>query len=422
LRRTTDVDDNPILSEHLLLQDLKLAAGKTSLTGSIFGEYYTNKFATLVNYNFKDFNPVKQTVEREIPYLASHIVILENNTPDKSVVVQYKRLHSANANHKVYYAKFNAALKQYEYTDISDSLQYSILLAPPANNSFDHNKANNDNSCFLLLVNKENPSWYQSGKWQAKFELNAVPVPDLTAFDYFAVYDERNPSSKAVQMSDPRFPGCYIKINNAAPYNNDPYSSGATYFDNFTATQSLKNDSVIVANFSRFEDKPHKIVNDSEVKSGLLREITDTLTCMERATATVEYNFITGEMTITGTTKQEQRIVRVFGDWVDLRDYTLVSVAEPAKQYSPWDSDTWTVKLKNIALTDITGNSIFEYKTTGSSATQSVIESIAYERTFHGSQVYTGNIPDEMVDTTYHFVDIDYSIGNVILNFWFFKR
>ena len=69
----------------------------------------TGTFAKRLVYNFAkdDNNPQEDKIDISVPYLASKVLLLYNQTPDRAVVVNYKRLHAADKDNKIYYGKYD---------------------------------------------------------------------------------------------------------------------------------------------------------------------------------------------------------------------------------------------------------------------------------------------------------------------------
>ena len=145
-------------------------------------------FATSVNYNFKANELNSNNYKIKIPYLASKMLILTNQTKNKSSIVRYTKLHTTDKDNKVYYCKFNCISQRMEYVDITDSTKYSILLEANTEKAFKEYK----NISFLLFVNKTCPlldmqsdNGSSVNDFNASFELKATPVLCFSSLGYF---------------------------------------------------------------------------------------------------------------------------------------------------------------------------------------------------------------------------------------------
>lgn len=150
------------------------------ISNADFSGTKSGTFAQSLLYKFqKDKNQQqKDMIDMSVPYLAAKMVLLINQTTDKNVLVNYKRKHDKNDEYKIYHGRYDLKDKKVVYVDISDSLEYNVLLDPFTDK--DVNK--HQNIQFLLLVNKKCPSVVGLfTTFNASFELTATPVYDITS-------------------------------------------------------------------------------------------------------------------------------------------------------------------------------------------------------------------------------------------------
>jgi len=86
----------------------------------------------------------------EVPYLASKVLLLYNQTPDRATIVHYKRIHTVDKENKVYYGKFDFKTKQTIFVDITDSTTYNMFVEARSDKSVKESQ----NIGFILMVNK----------------------------------------------------------------------------------------------------------------------------------------------------------------------------------------------------------------------------------------------------------------------------
>ena len=153
----------------------------------------TGVFTHPLSYSFKEGEEMVQKDEMgiSVPYMAAKIVLLENTTPDKMVLVNYKRKHSHDSDHRVYHGCYDFQTQEMTFTDISDSAEYNLLLEAG-------NKENTltrfRNFSFLLLINKSYSGVSALMKdFNASFELTAMPVLDIERMGMLTIYNGSSP-------------------------------------------------------------------------------------------------------------------------------------------------------------------------------------------------------------------------------------
>lgn len=143
------------------------------------------------HFNSEDESIQKDEIDIAIPYMASKIVLLENTNPEKLVIVNYKRKHNFDYNHKVYHATYDFTEKEMTWLDISDSAEYNFLMD---NRSKKNQLTEFKNYSFLLLINKEyiGTSSLMSD-FNASFELTAMPAINMESVGLLDIYNGNSP-------------------------------------------------------------------------------------------------------------------------------------------------------------------------------------------------------------------------------------
>jgi len=278
----------------------------------------SDNFCTYIKYKFAetDNTPVKQTVNLNLPYLSSKVVVIDNlSTAKNRVVLNYKRLHAPAAGHKVYFAQFDASSKQFNYTDITDSLSYSVLL----NSWWDNYDVKNREQEFILLVNKDNPSW-GSSNFNASFELTATPLMDI-----------ENIVSVGLEGTSFSMPG------------GEELAATAAVFTNFEKTVSTTTQLQGASTLLIHADYSYQYTT-GHVTEGMINRRTI------QHTQQFEYNFVTGEFKIAQTRTQSD-----LWDFYDFRKDSYghyQPVFPPHTEVRPVETNQWTVHLKGITKFD----------------------------------------------------------------------
>ena len=149
-------------------------------------------FTLPITYEFKegDDMAIKDIIDVKVPYLASKIVLLENNA-DTLVLVNYKRKHSFDYDHLVYHVTYDYKKQEMIFQNISDSTEYNFLLEP---RDKENALTNFNNYSFLLLINKEYIGASSLIKdFEASFELTAMPVLNIERISMLGIYNGESP-------------------------------------------------------------------------------------------------------------------------------------------------------------------------------------------------------------------------------------
>jgi len=367
-------------------------------------------FASRLIYNFAEEETMPQTDKMEIPvpYLASKVLLLYNQASDRGVVVNYKRLHDEDSDHKVYYARYDFTTKQTTFVDISDSTKYNFFIQARTEKSVEETQ----NICFLLLVNKDYPA---SGKdaddFNASFELTAMPVLDIqnlsggyiagmNGADLFVSTYTRGPygfTLPAVQIGPYSVSGANVIYHNIYYYSSD---------------RSELTDSTYVVNV-HFSDEERLEYPDNP------NDAFKTLPSIQQQEVTqrIIYNFVRGEIKI----HCNAHTINKFEDTINENDGNDQNDKKLIITSSHWYDDV-TLWVKNLySMTTSIGTNNVVFKTRNSTETQAAIENIYHSHQEIGYKPitdergeYTGESePDS--DNTYYYVSTDYSSGDVIL-------
>jgi Leucine-rich repeat (LRR) protein len=240
-------------------------------------------FARRASYNFapNDNSSEIENVKFSIPYLASKIMVLSNQTPDRAVVVKYKPNHEAHPEQAVYYGRYDFEKEIMVFHDISDSTSYSILLDARTEEA----GKNFQNMAFLLFVNKRCPAIISAfNDFNADFELTAFPVVNIDDLVYANVTDKRIHNYDDGQQYSFIISGRmdWWKVVHL------PYEVGVPHY---SRTKSMINDSTFVVDveFSEFSN----INNGSMLPASVFTYDKKQ---------TIKYNVYNGTLEITQTT------------------------------------------------------------------------------------------------------------------------
>ncbi len=149
----------------------------TYLLGNIKSQN-KGSYVDKLNWNILDeeYPEEAETIEFNVPYLASKILFLNNNNNKNPLIIEYKRINEVNEYGRVYYGYYNYEDKKVMFEEITDSLNYSILLEAKDH----HNSERYNNTSFLLFVNKKCPSIINfDNNFNAKFTIKAMPIINI---------------------------------------------------------------------------------------------------------------------------------------------------------------------------------------------------------------------------------------------------
>lgn len=345
-------------------------------------------FAQKIAYKFsKTKIKQKDNVKINVPYLASKMLILYNATKDSSVVVNYKRLHEYDDNHKVYYGKYDFTTKKMILTDISDKEKFNILIEERTDKTLKEIR----NICFILFINKENPSRLSfNSDFDASFELNAFPVMDV----------ENVQSALLSYGKTNSIPG----ICNYSNGQKMPFSMG--HIGNKTM-QGQVYQNITTYNFDRVLTDDSTFLINVEFADEVRLELGDfTLPMILKSNVTmrIEYNFIRGTIKITSN--------------ANTKDYVETTYEEIPRIVLTEQQTTNTVLwLKNLNTMDIfsSGKDV-TFSTRNSQETQDAIELISKSVSGTSYSLTYGNQPPKPPEYYgYNYVSTDYSMGDILV-------
>lgn len=343
-------------------------------------------FAKRMVYNFAktENTPQKDNVDMKVPYLASKVLLLYNQTPDRGVVVSYKRLHTIDKDNKVYYGKYDYKTKKTIFTDITDSTTYNIFIEARSDKSVKETQ----NIGFLLLVNKKCPSIVGFGSdFSASFELTATPVYDI---EYLY--------STWIAGAD----GNSLYVHTNSKGNKDAFLISGVYLN--------PTDANVVSHQVNYYSSNRTMINDSvytvdiQFSDETRREYTDIIGAMPGIQITdkqirIEYNFVASTMKISGTSK----ITNKYETNYEEKPRILLG--------SIWynDSKLYLKDINTMTVSSSGDNTLL--RTLNSSETQNVVTKISNSR----REVDYNDKGEVTSDETIHYVSTDYSGGDVVL-------
>jgi len=351
------------------------------------------KFSDKIVYRFDKNNqtPQKDEMTFDIPYLATKILMLYNNTPDRAVVVNYKRSHKPDENYKVYYGRYDDTQQQTVYVDISDSTNYNIFIEAHSEKATKEKK----NLCFLLFINKTNPSTFSwNTDFEASFELTATPVFDIQNLIGGWVAGNDGDNLFVHTFSQNAKYGFVISGVHKAPIRSTIVSHTVNYY---SSHRSEINDSSYVVNV-HFSDETR-----DEYPPDPLGTCLPTIQISEK-TQRIVYNFVRGSIKI----HSNEKYINQFEE----KDENDKPVIYKGSEFYI-DATLW---VKNLySMTILTGGDNVVFKTRNSAETQSAIEKMSY--TFRDVDFDLKG--DPKADKTYEYQSTDYSSGDIILQLIF---
>ncbi|MDK2841872.1 MAG: hypothetical protein PWQ17_1377 [Anaerophaga sp.] len=314
-------------------------------------------FARQHIYSFEenDNTPQEQTVNINIPYLAAKVMMLSNNTVHSPVIVNYTRNHEPDENIKVYYGRYDFDEQKMIFKDISDSTKYALLLSEKSEKAVREYQ----NTAMLLFVNKNCPAMLSTDRsFNAGFDLQAMPVLNINDLAY------ANVTTNAIHSYSNGETGYFIVPGRM----NLSYLGGSQFFDfpdSYSRKKTTLNDSTYRVEVS-FRDSlvlDNGPLNPPSIDAKNIHQ-------------TIDYNFLSGEMTITQQTHEVSR----YGEYTnpvtqDFKGGYIHSITD----------ETHTMKLKNVFAFNpsdydpLTGKTMV-FTTSSSEETQNTI--VQLNRTF----------------------------------------
>lgn len=323
----------------------------------------------------------KDTLESEIPYLASKVFLLTNSTVGQQVFVNYKRQYKQDDDFKVYYCKYNLISTQFDFTDISDSTEFKFLMGDLNNQSM----ANNQNRCFLLLINKKNPSTLTlDSDFKASIELTAIPV--LNIKQIMAV----NASQKSIHTySDGKKTSFEIAGRSAMP-NLKEVDYKELYFDS-NVTDSNDSSYTVVVNYG-YQMEQKLILNAPRNNN-----IFDT-------EQTIEYDFKNGIVHVNQ--KITQTLVGY--EWLKLPENTMQPGNGPDVILTEDKSISFKLTSHLDNFSDPVNGNLLWVKTKNTDETRNAISNISHTI----NEISKDDNGNKIVKTTYY-VSSDYAGENI---------
>jgi Leucine-rich repeat (LRR) protein len=329
-------------------------------------------FADRYKYYFNE-NEIEQGLVKEeniqlsIPYLASKMIVLENNTPHEKVVVTYTPDHENKDYQKVYYGVFDMEKRAMNLTDITDSVSYSAVLTPFQSISNDKKSLANHSS-FLLFINSQSPnSSSQPADFEPSFKLSATPVMNIHSVGMLNIYDgsdihQHNFSNESSIIN--------FGVMNTHNY---PENYPAEVTD-YSISQTCISPNVmrIITRYKYIHDQG-QILGTTSVKDEILY------------TQTIDYDIINSNIKATEQKDAKRWIYPLYEFNEDLKDYELIEAGYIMSE----TTTTSTYRLKGLeyyvqpdnsteteAFKKVYGDDIKLYLTSTTSETKSVVDSI----------------------------------------------
>jgi hypothetical protein len=342
-----------------------------------------------VVYNFaaNKNEPQKDNIGLKVPYLASKVVLLYNQTADRASMVNYKRLHTINREYKVYYGKYDIKTKTNVYVDITDSTTYNIFVEARSEKSVKENQ----NICFLLLVNKKNPSGTAAANFDASFELTATPVLDIE-YLYTAWIAGADGNSLYVHTNSKGNKDAFM-VSGVHLTRNDA-SIVSHVVNNYTSNRTILNDSSYLVNIN-FAD---------ETRSEFPTESSFPSIQISNKQMTIEYNYIASTLKLWSKTTFTNK-------------YEKTNEEKPRILLGSIWYDETRLNLKNVNSMIISSASEYTVLSTKNSAeTQAAVTKMTNS---HREVRYDSTTQLPVTDETTTYVSTDYSGGDVILKMLF---
>jgi hypothetical protein len=315
------------------------------------------------------------------------VVLLYNQTADRASMVNYKRLHTINREYKVYYGKYDIKTKTNVYVDITDSTTYNIFVEARSEKSVKENQ----NICFLLLVNKKNPSGTAAANFDASFELTATPVLDIE-YLYTAWIAGADGNSLYVHTNSKGNKDAFM-VSGVHLTRNDA-SIVSHVVNNYTSNRTILNDSSYLVNIN-FAD---------ETRSEFPTESSFPSIQISNKQMTIEYNYIASTLKLWSKTTFTNK-------------YEKTNEEKPRILLGSIWYDETRLNLKNVNSMIISSASEYTVLSTKNSAeTQAAVTKMTNS---HREVRYDSTTQLPVTDETTTYVSTDYSGGDVILKMLF---
>ena len=348
-------------------------------------------FATHASWLFTsgDDVPREEVLQFTVPHLASRVVLLHNQTADRSLVVNYERRDEKNPEEMVYYGWWDHEAKRMVFEDLSDSTNYAVILdarTEEAEKNFQH-------MALLLFVNQKCPDVVAlSANFSADIKLTATPVINIDALLY------ANVSDQAIHHYDDGSKGAFIVTGRMDIWRNLTLSY-AWELNDYNRTKRMLNDSTVVIETS-FNER-------IDITNG--KALPNTINEWKKRQS-IFYNLITGRMEIMQSTETTS-------SWGAYYDYE--NVPHAANTYRR------TEEMHHMVVEDvfnfITGpisnisDKAHSYETTGTYHTQSTLKKLEHTITDFSLES-NGTVTETMTKTL---TGTDYPAQDVKVTLWF---
>lgn len=368
-------------------------AGGNPFTPLISNAGSENKgtFATHASWLFTsgDDVPREEVLQFTVPHLASRVVLLHNQTADRSLVVNYERRDEKNPEEMVYYGWWDHEAKRMVFEDLSDSTNYAVILdarTEEAEKNFQH-------MALLLFVNQKCPDVVAlSANFSADIKLTATPVINIDALLY------ANVSDQAIHHYDDGSKGAFIVTGRMDIWRLLPLNY-AWELNDYNRTKRMLNDSTVVIETS-FNER-------IDITNG--KALPNTINEWKKRQS-IFYNLITGRMEIMQSTETTS-------SWGAYYDYE--NVPHAANTYRR------TEEMHHMVVEDvfnfITGpisnisDKAHSYETTGTYHTQSTLKKLEHTITDFSLES-NGTVTETMTKTL---TGTDYPAQDVKVTLWF---
>lgn len=368
-------------------------AGGNPFTPLISNAGSENKgtFATHASWLFTsgDDVPREEVLQFTVPHLASRVVLLHNQTADRSLVVNYERRDEKNPEEMVYYGWWDHEAKRMVFEDLSDSTNYAVILdarTEEAEKNFQH-------MALLLFVNQKCPDVVAlSANFSADIKLTATPVINIDALLY------ANVSDQAIHHYDDGSKGAFIVTGRMDIWRLLPLNY-AWELNDYNRTKRMLNDSTVVIETS-FNER-------IDITNG--KALPNTIKEWKKRQS-IFYNLITGRMEIMQSTETTS-------SWGAYYDYE--NVPHAANTYRR------TEEMHHMVVEDvfnfITGpisnisDKAHSYETTGTYHTQSTLKKLEHTITDFSLES-NGTVTETMTKTL---TGTDYPAQDVKVTLWF---
>jgi len=372
-------------NKHFTLLDL---AGKSPFNHFIANAGTSGKglFTTMKEYNFEKNNKQqKELISLPVDYLASKVIMLTNHTPNKNVIINYKRLHNFESSYKVYHCRYDLAENLIVFVDISNKAEYNLLLTPKN----DLPEYVHQNIQFLLLVNTKCPTVIDNildYTFFSRFEITATPVYDMTSF-YYASIESKSKGLSIHNYSDGT-KRSFIMEGASLGYGTGNVSNKVIEYKTF---KTLTGPFSFMVNSSFESEERIDIIIPGYITWPLIRQISRTID--------FSYNFLTGDLSMqtqTATTDLYERYID--GQLFLSKNFDMI--------------ESVSMDLQLISSFAPTADGLLLFNTGNSSETQSVVKSLKYSTVKQLFDLYTG---EEKSEERRSYVSTDFSSGDVVI-------